>query len=83
MPRNIRNFWIELTVDGKKSRVATGPRGKDGGFRLVVKMRDNGNIIDALGIEGDATGDRLRLFTWNTKPPVSDEGPDITIETRR
>ncbi len=44
MPRNVRNFWLELEVDGKKSKVATGPVAKDGGFQLKVLQRDNGEV---------------------------------------
>ena len=42
MPKNVRNFWIELEVDGRKTKIATGPRSKDGGFKLILKMRENG-----------------------------------------
>jgi hypothetical protein len=44
MPRNVRNFWIELSVDGRKSRIETGPSRKDGGFSMTVRVRENGGI---------------------------------------
>ncbi len=44
--RNVRNFWIELEVDGKPTKVATGPRSKDGGFSLRVLCRENGSISE-------------------------------------
>lgn len=58
MPANVRNFWIEADIDGIASRVATGPRAKDGGFSLTVKQRDGGGIITALKVRGwiDSTG---------------------------
>ena len=43
MPRNVRNFWLDLDVDGR-SRIETGPRSKDGGFRLTILIRDAGGI---------------------------------------
>ena len=53
MPRNVRNFWLELDVDGSKSRVETGPRSKDGGFALRIRMRDKGSIAEkVVRIEG-------------------------------
>lgn len=63
MPRNVRNFWIELSVDGKATKVATGPQGKDGGFDLLVKQRDQGGIIVALAVIGRAkyVGDEIHL----------------------
>ncbi len=52
MPRNVRNFWLELDVDGKRTRVETGPQSKDGGFSLDVKMRDEGGIVRAALLTG-------------------------------
>jgi hypothetical protein len=58
MPRNVRNFWIELDVDGKKQRVATGPVRSDGGFRIRVLIRDQGGISSTtLTIQGIAHDD--------------------------
>lgn len=59
MPRNVRNFWIETTVDGQKTPAkGTGPIRKDGGFRTVVLMRNNGSIVRALELDGyvDSSG---------------------------
>lgn len=58
MPRNVRNFWIELEVDGRKTRIATGPIAADGGFVLTVRQRDRGGIITPLRLGGyaDAKG---------------------------
>ena len=56
MPQNVRNFWIELEVDGKKTKVATGPRSKDGEFYLSISMRNEDGSIhdDAIQIKGFA-----------------------------
>jgi hypothetical protein len=61
MPRNVRNFWLELTVDGKKTRVATGPVRKDGGFDLVIKQRHKGQVMEVGEIYGRAEANKLRL----------------------
>lgn len=45
-PRVVRNFWIELEVDGKKEKIATGPRHAGGGFHMVIRMREKGQISD-------------------------------------
>lgn len=53
MPRVVRNFWIELEVDGRKEKVATGPRSASGGFQMRVFMREKGSIRDgALAVVG-------------------------------
>jgi hypothetical protein len=62
MPRNVRNFWLELTVDGKTSRIETGPQAKDGGFSLIILQRDGGSITRAMEVDGRALSDgRLKL----------------------
>ena len=45
MRRNVRNFRIEAEVDGRKTLIAFGPRGKDGGFYLTVYMRNKGEVM--------------------------------------
>lgn len=52
MPRKVRNFWIEAIVDGRKTPIAFGPQGKDGGFELTVYMRDKGEVESVLSIKG-------------------------------
>jgi hypothetical protein len=42
--RNVRNFWIELSVDGKQEEISAGPKGKDGGFFLRVLVREKGSV---------------------------------------
>ena len=79
MPRNVRNFWIELIVDGKKTRIATGPVRKDGGFDLTVKMRNDGEIISALSVIGRA--DEGKLYLRAEDPYQSTE--EIEVRTIR
>jgi len=50
MPRNVRNFWITVSVDGRASKVSTGPRSKEGGFKVSIQQRENGKISDQ-GVE--------------------------------
>ena len=72
MPGNVRNFWIELEVDGQKTKPAAGPQAKDGGFSLTVKMRNRGGIIKPLAIRGCVRTDgKLALF-------VNGEGRRVT-----
>ena len=55
MPRNVRNFWIELEVDGRKTPIASGPTSKTGGFNLVIHQRYNGSVLESvLTVIGDA-----------------------------
>lgn len=77
MPRNVRNFWLDLRVDGKSMAVQTGPRHKDGGFKLLIYMRDRGAVQYGLSIVGLCGPDgRLTLQAYS-------EGKSITKQTRR
>lgn len=46
MPRNVRNFWIEASVDGRRSDINTGPRKSEGGFSCTIYVREEGSISD-------------------------------------
>lgn len=68
MPRNVRNFWIEATIDGRGSKLEGGPRAKDGGFDLKIFQRDKGKVTRVLRITGsldhviDSPGLYLSIF---------------------
>lgn len=69
MPRNVRNFWVEVNVDGAKSKTALGPKAKEGGFDLTVKIRENGVISDReLVVRGYEHGGELVLWARYTDP---------------
>jgi hypothetical protein len=63
MPRNVRNFWVEVEIDGRKTKFAGGPRSKDGGLRVTIKQRHRGKVVKALEVEGQAEGEELLLST--------------------
>ena len=52
-----RNFWIEAGIDGMKTQLKGGPRAKDGGFSMVIYMRNEGGIDRPIDIEGIAKPD--------------------------
>lgn len=54
MPRNVRNFWIEAEVDGRRTTIAAGPVSKTGGITIRLKMRHNGEIFHAMVVSGMA-----------------------------
>lgn len=58
MPKHVRNFWVETSIDGRETKDASGPAGHDGGFVTSIKVRENGTVRDALRIAGwsDGTG---------------------------
>jgi len=64
MPRNTRNSWVELSVDGR-SGIGTGPRAKDGEMTARFYVRDKGTIVSSVTVETVALSDGtlyLRVF---------------------
>lgn len=47
---NVRNFWFEATVDGKKMQLSSGPRNKNGGMVIHLYQRDKGESVKVLSI---------------------------------
>lgn len=79
MPRNVRNFWIDLSVDGRKATVETGPRRRDGGFSARIFIRDKGDVRMAAIITGKVRGKDLAL---KIEPLMQWDG-SIAITTER
>lgn len=59
--KNVRNFWIDCEVDGRRSDVKTGPVGRGGGFVLEILQRNKGKVEDGVTVTGVADGDELIL----------------------
>ena len=51
----MRNWWIEADIDGRKTPMSGGPRGKGGGFYLTIYQRENGESRKAMTIQGHVT----------------------------
>jgi hypothetical protein len=84
MPRIVRNFWIELLVDGKVTKVSTGPKGGGGGFTMKILQRSAGEVHTAFSIEGAAMGRGAGRSDTDLVVSVQDEfGSCMTCETKR
>ena len=42
--KNVRNFWVEVEIDGQKTKLVGGPKGKEGGLKITLYQRDNGMV---------------------------------------
>jgi hypothetical protein len=82
MPRNVRNFRLELAVDGRKQTIATGPQAPTGGFQLRIQMRYNGQATHVGYLTGAVYEDGLLCLSWE---PVRTDimGNSILATTRR
>jgi hypothetical protein len=75
----IRNFWVEALIDGRKTKLAGGPRSKHGGFSLTVFQRSQGGITRALIVDGFANENgELNLSVRN-----GDDTQKLRITTER
>jgi len=50
MPRIVRNFWVAGDVDGRRSPLSGGPRGRDGGLSLTLYQRTEGYVAASLRV---------------------------------
>jgi len=78
MPRNVRNFWIDLNVDGR-SNIATGPKCSGGGFTQTVYVRNNGEVHVAGTIRGEIHADDTITMVWHPRGGQ----PVVLSETKR
>ena len=51
MAMHVRNFYVDGCVDGRQSNVSGGPKNKEGGMRLEVTQRNDGEVETAFVIK--------------------------------
>ena len=85
MPRVVRNFWLEADVDGRRSLVTGGPRGKDGGITLRIYQRSGGEVRTALRVECHACRDGTLCLDVKPALPhrLDRKARTLRIETKR
>ena len=64
---SLRNFWVESFIDGRKSLLASGPRGKDGEMHTVIKVKEGGNSVEAVTIVCFPTDMGNRIVVHDSK----------------
>ena len=55
----VRNFWIDVNIDGRQTFLSGGPKAKTGGMDITIYQRNEGSIKKAISIYCRADGDRL------------------------
>ena len=84
--RNLRNWWIEVEIDGRKTKLVGGPRAKDGGFNLKIYQRSYGRSILSVEISGSASdpGEPNAVITECYPVDGADgDGRGFTVTTQR
>ena len=59
-----RNYWINAEIDGRKTPLAGGPRGKDGGMDVTLLVREDGGISEAVRIACRSDGAKNTIRVW-------------------
>ena len=57
--KNMRNFWVEVDVDGYQNILKGGPRHKEGGTDITLYQREDGASKTAVEIRCRAYGSLL------------------------
>ena len=73
----MRNWWIELEVDGRAHKLSVGPNETGGGFTLKVYQRSRAKGIEAFQIHGVCNGSELLLHG------VDRNGAEVEVVTER
>ena len=63
MPRVVRNFWVDLSVDGRKPDISTGPKRGDGELSLTLSQNHDGEVRQVLKVESEVKPNG-RLITF-------------------
>ena len=89
-----RNFWVEVDVDGRKTKFKGGPANKQGGMSITLYQRDNNNIIkpiviNCIAFTDEETGE-ITLKTFVNNNMHNDDRADswgyvqpMTVTTKR
>lgn len=48
----VRNFWVDVEIDGRKTRLEGGPRSRFGGFEAEINQREDGLVTTPIKIKG-------------------------------
>lgn len=56
-PRNVRPSFLKVSVDGRETDIATGPRARTGEMTAELLVRCNGSAMGLLDIEAIASAD--------------------------
>ena len=55
----VRNFWVEASIEGYKTQLKGGPRGKEQGMMVRLYQRNRGEIETAISVICSANGNEL------------------------
>ena len=66
MPANVRPSFVKISVDGRKSDIATGPRSRSGEMSAEFLVRSFGRVLPLLDVEMVASADNRQVMVTIT-----------------
>lgn len=63
----VRNFWIEVEIDGRKTTLSGGPRAKDGSMSVTLYVREDGDSVRAVHINCEPLGEKNHIAIYGPK----------------
>lgn len=83
MPRNVRNFWVEVEINGYKHILKGGPKASNGDMRITLFQRDRGEILEVMQVNSIMAGDEKTLISRVDIPQNGGLGLVTEIRTER
>ncbi len=60
-PKTVQNFWLDATIDGRKTPISSGTSSAKGGLKVKISQRANGQVAEAFTLDAKANDDTLLL----------------------
>ena len=59
----MKNFWVEVEIDGRKTKLRGGPRGKTGGMKVRIFANDKEESKEIVTVNCYSKAGRLYVIT--------------------
>ena len=82
----VRNFYVQVEIDGRKTRLEGGPQAKTGGMQITLLQRDRGAKkkqlrINCFEVDGNL---KTEVFVVDEEDERRwDPSPTLVLDTRR
>lgn len=70
---NVRNFWIDVDIDGRKTLLSGGPRAKDGEMSASLYIRKDGEVYRCCTIECEHNNGKNILTIYDSERNIVHE----------
>lgn len=79
----LRNFWVEVEIAGRKTKLKGGPANRMGGMKITLYQRDNGTIHKSVTVDCEADAVGNLMTTVNTIKADTEAACMTYVDTQR